>query len=128
MRSDATSSSAAFEECAEECAPDPARIAQFERAVRAVSGKWKIAILAALLDGPRRFGELRRAVPEASRHMLTEHLRELATDGLVHRTPRAERVRRVDYELTRAGYALLPVLRALRDWSDTHGTSLGGGR
>lgn len=112
------------EECTDGCAPDPRLVIQFRSALRALSGKWKVEILSALIDGPQRFGRLRRAVPGVSRHMLTEQLRELVRDGLVFRTAYAERVPRVEYELTDAGDGLLPVFRALRDWSDRYATAI----
>ena len=50
-----------------------------------IEGHWKLPILFRLLDGTRRFGELRKHLPAATQRMLTLHLRELERDGLVHR-------------------------------------------
>ena len=71
-------------ECAD-CAPDPALLADFQRAIRAASGKWKLEILFALMNGAMRFGALRRSLGGITQHMLTAQLRELARDGLVLR-------------------------------------------
>lgn len=77
------------------CSPDPKVLARFQKAVRAIAGKWKLEILFALMDGPKRFGELRRSLGGVTQHMLTTQLRELEHDGLVLRTtfPGARRLR-----------------------------------
>ena len=114
---------AAADECPD-CVPDPVLAARFRVAIDAVSGKWKIDILYLLLDGTLRFGELRRALPDVTQHVLTAQLRALETDGLLTRTVHAEVPPRVEYALTEAAYALLPMFRALRDWADAHGDDL----
>ena len=111
-------------DCAASCAADPRQIARFHAAIDAISGKWKLEILCVLMDGVLRFGDLRRALPGITQHMLTAQLRDLEADGLLTRTPYPQIPPRVDYELTDAAYALLPVLRALRDWSAQHGDHL----
>ena len=85
-----------------------------------VGGKWASLLVNALADGPRRHGELRGAVAGVSQKMLTQTLRELERDGLVRRTVTAEVPVRVDYELTPLGRTIVPVLRALKDWSEAH--------
>jgi DNA-binding HxlR family transcriptional regulator len=85
-----------------------------------VGGKWAALLVAALRDGPRRHGELRATVAGVSQKMLTQTLRELERDGLVRRTVTAEVPVRVDYALTPLGRSLVPVLRALKDWSESH--------
>jgi DNA-binding HxlR family transcriptional regulator len=107
-------------ECAH-CAPDPALIVPFKRAVRAIGGKWKLEILFALMNGPVRFGALRRSIDGITQHMLTAQLRELERDSLVRRTAFVEKPLRVDYELTEGAYALLPTFRELLNWSQTYG-------
>lgn len=111
-------------ECPETCVPDPASIERFHAAIDAVVGKWKIEILCALLDGALRFGDLKRTLPGVTQHMLTAQLRDLEASGLLTRTAYGEMPPRVEYALTAASVALLPVFRSLRDWADRYGTVL----
>ncbi len=85
-----------------------------------VGGKWAALLVHALSDGPLRHGQLRTVVAGVSQKMLTQTLRELQRDGLVTRTVTAAVPVRVDYQLTPLGRSLAPVLRALKDWSETH--------
>jgi len=103
------------------CAPDPAIVAGFQRAIRAVGGKWKLEILFALMNGAMRFGVLRRSLAGITQHMLTMQLRELERDGLVSRTAFSEKPLRVEYDLTEAAYGLLPAFRELLNWSRLYG-------
>jgi DNA-binding HxlR family transcriptional regulator len=86
----------------------------------ALSDKWVTLILTALADAPRRYSELARAIAGVSQKMLTQTLRMLERDGLVTRTITASVPVRVDYQLTPLGRTLLPVVRAIKDWSETH--------
>jgi DNA-binding HxlR family transcriptional regulator len=97
--------------------PAPLDVLRFQRGIRAITGKWKIEIVCSLVEGPRRFGDLRRCLPGITQHMLTAQLRDLIDDGLVIRTPFAEIPPRVDYALSQAGIDLIPTFSALRDWS-----------
>lgn len=85
-----------------------------------IGDKWSGLIVNALADGARRHGELRNAIAGASQKMLTQTLRTLERDGLVTRTVTPTVPVRVDYELTDLGLTLLPVLRAVKDWSEAH--------
>lgn len=78
-----------------------------------ISGKWKPRILYELFQGTRRFGELQRAIPDVSRHVLTVHLRELEHVGIVRRTVYAEVPPKVEYTITEYGRSFEPVLEAL---------------
>lgn len=108
----------------EPCAPTAIDLNEFRRAVHAVIGKWKIEILWLLLAGPRRFGELRRALPGITQHMLTAQLRALEADRLISRTVYSEMPPHVGYALTPKAYALKPTFMALLEWSHEvkHGT------
>ena len=86
----------------------------------ALSDKWVTLILTALADAPRRYSELARAIAGVSQKMLTQTLRLLERDGLVTRTITASVPVRVDYQLTLLGRTMLPVVRAIKDWSETH--------
>jgi DNA-binding HxlR family transcriptional regulator len=85
-----------------------------------IGGKWAALLVSALATGPRRHGQLRSRVAGVSQKMLTQTLRELERDGLVTRTVTPTVPVRVDYELTPLGRTLVPVLGALKDWSETH--------
>lgn len=85
-----------------------------------VGDKWSSLLVNALADGPLRHGQLRDRIAGVSQKMLTQTLRELERDGLVGRTVTAQVPVRVDYELTALGHTLVPVLRALKDWSEAN--------
>ncbi|WP_404867935.1 winged helix-turn-helix transcriptional regulator [Kitasatospora griseola] len=92
-------------------------ICGIDAALDVVSGKWKGLILWELdTHGVRRFAQLRRALPGVSEKMLTQHLRELEEDGLVHREVYAEVPPRVEYSLTDQGRTLNEALRPLGLW------------
>ena len=94
----------------QECPSERAR-AQLHRALRLLSGKWKGEILWQLVDGKQRFGQLRRAIPDVTQHMLTTQLRDLESEGLVKRTVFPEVPPRVEYEMTPAARALAAGVR-----------------
>lgn len=85
-----------------------------------ISGKWSILIFGALIERPRRFGELRREVPDVSQRMLTQTLRNLQRSGLVDRRVFDTVPPSVEYSLTEMGKSLRQPLDALRDWSEAH--------
>lgn len=87
-----------------------------ERALVIVGAKWTLLILHNLMEGPRRFGELERAVAGASPKMLTARLRELERLGLVTRAVHAEVPPRVEYALTEQGHSLRPIIDSLYLW------------
>ena len=68
-----------------------------------ISDKWKVLILRDLLDGTKRFSELRRSVGSVSQKVLTANLRQMERDGLVHREVYPEVPPRVEYSLTETG-------------------------
>ena len=81
-----------------------------------ISDKWKVLILRDLLDGTKRFSELRRSVGNVSQKVLTANLRQMERDGLVHREVYPEVPPRVEYSLTETGVSLKPVIKARKDW------------
>jgi len=91
-------------------------VCPLDTAVVALGGKWKPLIVYQLRPGTKRFSELQRAIPEATRQMLTQQLRQLEADGIVCRTVHPVVPPRVDYELTAMGRELEPVLSALEKW------------
>ena len=101
---------------------DPVALrAEMRDALATITGKWKLEILWQLNQRVLRFGELRRAVPGITQHMLTAQLRELESDGLVRRTIFAEVPPRVEYAITPAAQELKPVIDALFTWWRNHG-------
>ena len=82
-----------------------------------VGDKWTIMIVAALSDGPMRYGELHRNIGDISQRMLTLTLKGLTEDGIVSRTVYPSIPPRVDYELTELGFSLRASLIPLRDWA-----------
>lgn len=83
-----------------------------------VGGKWMFWTCYHLLSGTKRFGELQRLIPEASRQMLTIQLRELEQMGVLHRQVYAQRAPKVEYSLTELGWSLEPALRQLYAWGN----------
>ena len=86
----------------------------------AISDKWITLVLTALADRPRRYSDLSRQIAGVSQKMLTQTLRQLERDGLLTRTVTPSVPVRVDYELTPLGETILPVVAAIKQWSEAH--------
>ncbi|MFS2179455.1 MULTISPECIES: winged helix-turn-helix transcriptional regulator [Rhizobium] len=97
---------------------------EMRRAFALLSGKWKLEIMWLLNQRVYRFGELRKAIPGITQHMLTAQLRELEADGLVSRTVFAEVPPRVEYEITQKARGLGPTMEALTAWWNEYGKSV----
>jgi len=93
-----------------------------------ISGKWQTLLIVALADGPRRFGELKRALPDISQRMLTQSLRELQRDGLVARRVYPTAPPSVDYRLTEIGRSLIEPLSALIRWAEERAEAIAAAR
>ena len=85
-----------------------------------IGGKWKPLILFHLRDRSMRFSELRRVVPQATQKMLTQQLRDLERDGIIHRKVYAVVPPKVDYSLTDYGQTLKPLLALMCAWGSRH--------
>jgi DNA-binding HxlR family transcriptional regulator len=81
-----------------------------------IGGKWKGVILWHLLSKTLRFSQLQRRIPTVTQKMLTQQLRELERDGLVHRQVYAEVPPRVEYSLTAKGVSLREMLTFMCEW------------
>jgi DNA-binding HxlR family transcriptional regulator len=84
-----------------------------EEAMRVLSGRWPTLLLYYLKDGTKRFSDLRRDNPTVSHRMLTLELRKLEDAGIVRRTAFQGYPLRVEYDLTRFGLELVPLIDAL---------------
>jgi len=96
------------------CGPGPD--CPVTRAVAVLGGKWKLHIVFQLMQGTRRFSELRRAIPDVTQQMLTAQLRELEADGLITRTVYPVVPPKVEYALTPLGAKLRALTDALEVW------------
>ena len=81
-----------------------------------IGGKYKALILWHLSDGNLRFSQLHKLIDSATPKMLTQQLRELEAQELIHREVFAVVPPRVEYSLTELGKSLMPILTAMRDW------------
>src|SRR6476619_7901456 len=98
----------------------PAAQSPLAAALASVGERWTLLVVAALLDGPRRFGDLETEVPGIASNVLTQRLRRLEEEGLVIAQPYSERPPRYVYELSEAGRGLAGVVRLLADWGARH--------
>jgi DNA-binding HxlR family transcriptional regulator len=89
-------------------------------ALAAVGDRWTLLVIAALLDGARRFGELQQEVQGIAPNVLTQRLRQLERNALVVARPYSERPPRFVYELSSAGQELAGALRLLAGWGARH--------
>jgi len=85
-----------------------------------IGGKWKPLILFYLEGNTRRFGELRKMIPGMTKKMLTQNLRELEQDRIIHRKVYAVVPPKVEYSLTRHGESLKPILKLMSEWGARH--------
>ena len=87
-----------------------------ETTLSLIGDKWKVLILRDLMDGTKRFGELKKSIGSVSQKGLTAQLRDMEENGLVNRTVYAEVPPRVEYSLTEIGHSLKPIIDAMMDW------------
>jgi len=104
----------------EELSGAPAQGCGVERTLQVLDGKWTTLVVRELLDGAKRFGELRAALGNPSAKTLTDRLRALEHHGAITRTVHAEIPPRVVYELTEEGRSLEAVLLAMLRWGEEH--------
>jgi DNA-binding HxlR family transcriptional regulator len=88
------------------------------RALTQVGDRWTLLLVAALLDGPRRFGALQAEVVGIAPNVLSRRLRAMEADGLVVATPYQHRPLRFSYELTARGRELRRTVEVLAGWAD----------
>ncbi|HMN90589.1 MAG TPA: helix-turn-helix domain-containing protein [Saprospiraceae bacterium] len=84
-----------------------------------IGGKWKPVILHLIRKGCNRFSMLQKAIPDISKQMLVNQLRELENDNILQRIVFAEIPPRVEYALTELGLSLLPVIDVMEEWGSS---------
>lgn len=91
-----------------------------ETTLMIIGDKWKVLILRDLMDGTKRFGELKKSIGSVSQKVLTAQLRDMEEKKLVVRKVYAEVPPRVEYTLTETGYSLKPILDAMSRWGEEY--------
>ncbi|MFP5375874.1 MAG: winged helix-turn-helix transcriptional regulator [Acidimicrobiia bacterium] len=99
--------------------PPPGARSPLERAVARVGDRWSLLVVAALLGGPRRFGELQEAVTGIAPNVLSQRLKHLEREGVVVAESYSARPPRFAYRLTAAGQDLAGALRLLALWGSS---------
>lgn len=81
-----------------------------------IGNKWKLLILRDVLDGPKRFGQLRKSLDGISQKVLTDNLRSMEKDRLLNRKVFAEVPPRVEYSLSDIGETMRPIIKQMEEW------------
>ena len=89
-----------------------------------ISDRWKVLILRDLMNGTKRFGELKNSIGTISQKVLTANLRQMEEQGLLTRKVYAEVPPHVEYTLTDLGQSLKPVLDSMRLWGEHYKASI----
>ena len=87
-----------------------------EACTEVIGGKWKGELLYILFTGTKRYGELRRLVPDTTQRMLTLQLRELEEDGIIERKVYPVVPPKVEYSISKRGESLKPIIDAMWHW------------
>src|SRR5579859_5010631 len=91
---------------------------RYEHGIQLLGKRWTGLLLYALLEGPRRFCELTTRVEGLSDRVLSDRLRELEVEGIIERIVYPQIPVRVEYQLTKKGRALEPVVHAIQTWAE----------
>ena len=91
-----------------------------ETTLMLIGDKWKVLILRDLMDGTKRFGELKKSIGHVTQKVLTAQLRDMEDKGLLTRKVYAEVPPRVEYTLTKTGYSLKPILDSMVVWGEQY--------
>ena len=89
-----------------------------ETALMVIGDRWKLLIVRELMDGTKRFGELKKSLGTISQKVLTQHLRCLESFGLVERKVYAQVPPKVEYSLTEQGRRLDIIIKAMWTWGE----------
>ena len=91
-----------------------------DAALSVIGGKYKPTILYHLIEKTLHFGELQRLIPQASHKVLIQQLRELESDGIIHREVYPVVPPKTEYSLTDLGRTLTPILQNICEWGRVH--------
>ncbi|HCJ45625.1 MAG: HxlR family transcriptional regulator [Candidatus Moranbacteria bacterium CG_4_8_14_3_um_filter_41_13] len=91
-----------------------------ESVLQMIAGKWKMIIIWHLGSGKKRYGELKKLIPNVNEKMLISSLRELEADMLIVRKAYTNIPPKVEYSLSRQGKSLSPLICALNTWGKKH--------
>ncbi|NEP39046.1 MAG: helix-turn-helix transcriptional regulator [Okeania sp. SIO2H7] len=104
-----------------------ANTAKFERAscpveitLKVIGGRWKVLIWRELFPEVKRFNQLQRAIKGITQKMLTQQLRDMEADGIVHREVYLQVPPKVEYSLTPLGESLKPIIDEMHKWGEEH--------
>ena len=89
-------------------------------AMYVISGKWRIPITIALMEGNRRFSEIMKEVPKIASKVLAQQLKEMELNGFVEKKIYNESTTRIEYELTEYSWSIKPIILTLRDFGIMH--------
>ncbi len=92
--------------------------------LKIIGDKWKVLILRDLFTGTKRFNELKRSLTDVTQKMLTQQLRQLENDGIIHREVYPVVPPKVEYSLTELGKTIKPVIDSMYDWGNYLKSSL----
>lgn len=90
---------------------------RFEKAVGIISQRWNALIIYQLLSGPQRNHEIKDAIGISGR-LLSERLKDLEAEDIIHREVYAETPVRIEYSLTDKGHSLKPLMKDIKSWAD----------
>ncbi len=91
-----------------------------ETTIKMLGDRWKVRIIECLMDGTKRFGELKKELGDITQKVLTSNLRMLEENGILVRHVYAQIPPRVDYTLTGLGYNLKPVIDSMVAWAEEY--------
>ncbi len=91
-----------------------------EITLKVIGGRWKVLIIKELFNGVKRFNELHRSLKGVTQKMLTQQLREMEADGIVHREVYLQVPPKVEYSLTSLGKGLQPMINQMHEWGIKH--------
>jgi DNA-binding HxlR family transcriptional regulator len=95
-----------------------------ETTARILGGHWKAVVIEQLLQGSKRFSELKRGIPGITQRTLSQQLRDLQSAGIVERTVFPNTPPRVVYTITPLGKSLRPLLDAMCHWGKSHSAAM----